>query len=108
MNGLTDNELSAIRALKETLTRDFGLVELKLIGSKARGDSSQESDIDVVAVVRRHDWRTDLEIYDLCFEISLEYDVLFQPIIYSEEEFHNKRTSVTPFYRTIVREGIPL
>ncbi len=108
MSNLTDNEREAIRKLKAALTRDFGLLELKLIGSKVRGDAAEDSDIDLVVVVREHDWRTDSRIYGVCFEIGLEHDVLLQPIIYSEEEFRSSRTKVTPIYQAIVREGVAL
>jgi predicted nucleotidyltransferase len=108
MNGLSQNELTAVRRLKETLIRDFGLVEMKLVGSKARGDSDSESDIDVVIILRERDWKTDLAVFDLCFELGLEHDVLLQPIVYSQGDFSSSRTKITPFYQAIVREGVAL
>lgn len=107
MNGLKDSELAAIRKLKEALARSFGLVEMKLIGSKARGDAGAESDIDLVITLKgEHDWRLDFKIYDLCFEIGLEHDVVLQPVIYSEKELNSDLTRVTPFYQAVAREGI--
>jgi len=51
VRSLTTNESAALKKLKDSLARDFRLVELRLFGSKARGDSDQESDIDVLVVL---------------------------------------------------------
>jgi predicted nucleotidyltransferase len=107
-NGLTDNELAAIRKLKDILVRDYGLVEMKLIGSKARGDSDPESDIDLVIVVRELDRRVRLGIFGLCSDIGLEHDTVLSPIVYSLQEFDGPLTRVTPFYRNVEREGVLL
>ena len=104
---LTPREQTAIDRLKETLARDFGLVSLILYGSKARGDSHRESDIDVLVVLRdEFDWRTKHAIYDVCFDINLEFDVLLQPIVYSQSRFDNPLTRATPLYRNVQQEGV--
>jgi len=108
MSSLTSNERDAIRKLKDVLTRDFGLVEMKLIGSKARGDSDPESDIDLVVVLRGYDWKTQMDVYGVCFEIGLEHDVLLSPVIYSIPEFNSDLTRITPFYQSIQREAVAL
>ena len=106
MEKLKPNEQAALRKLKDALARDFRLVELRLIGSKARGDSSIGSDIDVVIVLKAYDWVKRREIYGVCFDISLEYDVLLSPKLFTEEEFNSTLTRATPFYESIVREGV--
>lgn len=108
MGNLSADERAALDELKGVLRRDFPLVELRLFGSKARGDANSESDIDVVVVLREHNWQTDLKVYGACFDIGLEHDVLIQPVVFSVEEFHSRRTQVTPFYRAVAREGIAL
>ena len=106
MSNLKANELVALRKLKEALTRDFQLVELRLFGSKARGDSDPESDIDVLVVLRECDWQTKRKVFDLCFDIGLENDVLLSPIVYSRSRFQSGLTRVTPFYQNVEREGV--
>jgi predicted nucleotidyltransferase len=48
---LSDSEKKSIRKLKERLSETFHLRELILFGSKARGDSEEWSDVDVLVLV---------------------------------------------------------
>lgn len=81
---------------------------MRLFGSKARGEASPDSDIDVFIVLREVDWQIEREIYDLCFEIGLEHDVLISPIIFSEGELKSPAMKVSPFLAVVEREGISL
>ncbi len=108
MERLKDNERSALVELKKRLALDFAIVEVKLFGSKARGDSDRESDIDVLIVLDSYDWETQKAIYGLCFDIGLEHGVLLAPVLYSRAEYLSPRTRATSFYRNVVREGLPV
>ncbi len=108
MENLTPNELAALRKLKATLARDFPLVELRLFGSKARGDSDKESDIDVLVVLEDYDWDTKMAVVDLCTDISIDYGVLLVPVLYSRAEYGSDLTKITPFYQAVAREGLPI
>jgi predicted nucleotidyltransferase len=107
MNGLTDSELAAVAELKNALTRDFGLVKLVLYGSKARGDSDAESDIDLIIVLAcRPDWKTKREVYHRCYQIGLQHDVVLQPVIFAESDYDSPRFRVTPLLRNVAAEGV--
>lgn len=77
---------------------------MKLLGSKARGDFDEESDI--VIVLKYVDWDIEKDIYETCFYLCLKYDVVISPIIYSEGDINDTFTRITPFYRTLESEGI--
>jgi predicted nucleotidyltransferase len=108
VENLTPNELAALRKLKAALARDFPLVELRLFGSKARGDSDKESDIDVLVVLEDYDWETRKAVSRLCFDINIEHGVLLVPALFSRAEYGSDLTRVTPFYQAVVREGVPI
>ena len=108
MPDLKPNELEALRKLKEALVRDFRLVDLRLFGSKARGDSGPESDIDVRIVLEEADWETQKAVYDLCYRLGLEHHTVISPVLYSRVEFELPIRKITPLYQVVAREGVLL
>ncbi len=94
--------------MKDSLSRKYNLVELKLFGSRARGDYDSESDLDVLAVLESLDWKSEKDIFEICFEVGLKYDLLFSPIVYSRDEYESELNKITPFYQSVEKEGISL
>ena len=83
------------------------VVEIVLFGSYARGDQSEDSDIDIVALV--HGCREDLQarlkrVWDISAEIGLEHDVIVSPMVIPYDEFMKYKQSL-PYYRNIAEEG---
>lgn len=105
---LTDNEKAALRELKERLTRDFGLQELRLFGSRAREEGDAESDLDVLIILDKSDWDTENRIYNLAFELDLKHDVVISTIVYSRAEFDSPLNRVSGFYRELQQDGVQL
>lgn len=79
-----------------------------LYGSYARGDFNEDSDIDIVAIVKGD--RLDLQdkcrnsVWTLANELDLEYDVLTSPTVIPADEF-DKYFSELPYYQNILKEG---
>lgn len=79
-----------------------------LYGSYARGDFDEDSDIDIVAIVKGD--RLDLQdkcrnsVWALANELDLEYDVLTSPTVIPADEF-DKYFSELPYYQNILKEG---
>lgn len=84
------------------------LITIKLFGSKVRGDSDIESDIDVLLILRKKNWEICHNISVFTSNINLEYDCLISPVIYSEVEHQRNKYFNTLFVRNIDKEGIPL
>lgn len=103
---LTQNERAAITALKQELTERYALQWIRLIGSKARGDSDTESDLDVVIVLTDLSWPIEKSIYELCYALSIQYDVLISPVLFSSQEISDRYIQITPFYKVVQQEGI--
>lgn len=103
---LLKKEKNALIDLKEEISKRYKLLWMKLIGSKARGDFDEESDIDIVIALENVDWDIERDIYETCFYLGLKYDIVISPIIYSEKDINDTFTRITPFYRTVESEGI--
>jgi len=108
MGNLKPNEIEALQELKETLAREFRLVELRLFGSKARGDSRRESDIDVLIVLEELNRGIRKRVSAICCDLSIDHHILIAPILYSRSEFASDLTRVTPFYQNVESEAVTI
>lgn len=105
---MTHPDLPEILAqLRQYLQQEYGdrLVCLVLFGSQARKEATDQSDIDVLAVLEpsfnysEEIRRTNTFIADLC----LEYSVLVSLVFASRDRFDNENS---PFFMNVRREGV--
>ena len=108
MGNLTTNEKQALTEFRDAMVADFGALDVRLFGSRARGEGDKESDLDVFIVLPQVDWESEKKIYGLAFKISLEHSVLISPILYSQSDIENPSIKISPLYKTVQREGIEI
>ncbi len=82
------------------------LLELKLFGSKARGDFDDESDIDILVVVDSDDWKLRDKICAIAADADIEYGCNISPVVYTKKEHEKNKYFRTLFIQEIEREGI--
>jgi len=77
---LSDQEKSILRQFKASLEQTLSgqLIEMRLFGSKARGDDHTDSDIDVLIIVASDDWHIRDKVYDVATDMLLQADVCKQ------------------------------
>lgn len=106
---MTAATAQVVTDLRSRLQRLYGerLVELKLFGSRARGDARPDSDYDVLVILRgpvepaRERLRASSEIADVC----LDYDAVVTCVFRSEEALLN---FVDPFLENALHEGVTI
>lgn len=81
-----------------------------LYGSYARGDYTDDSDVDIMLLVDLS--AEEAEAYsdalsELGYEFNVCYDMWIMPVLKNVQHF-NKWVSVYPFYSNVQREGIVL
>lgn len=81
-----------------------------LYGSYARGDFSEESDIDIMILLDLDDMRIKKyrhELSGITYDFNMDYDVDIKPIAKSQEHFE-KWEDTYPFYKNVKSEGVKL
>jgi len=84
------------------------VVRVVLFGSRARGEANEESDADLLVVVRSDERQTHRPIERLGTEISLEYGLVLSELIVGPERYEKLRRFRPPLYKHIEAEGIDL
>jgi len=105
---LSIKEKSVLRSFKTCLEQVLGgqLIELKLFGSKARGDDRADSDMDVLVIVATDDWHISDTVYDIATDIFLQTDLCISPKVISKNIFEELQKEKTSFIRNISRDAI--
>jgi len=105
---LAEHDLRAVNAAVEMLRERFPVEKVIVYGSKARGDSDEDSDIDLLLVTSRPiPWRERKAIIDALFDIEMAHDAIISILIVTVEEWSDGILRSTPIYHEIMRDGLP-
>ena len=107
---LSSNEEKAIDTFVQQLHARFGqdVIDVRLFGSKARGEAGPDSDVDILILVTRSKYDLKHAILWLAAEISLAYDVLLSTRVIPADAWEKMAQGETLFYRTVHAEGVSL
>ena len=107
---LTEAEQQALVHFKTALESLLGdnLLSLRLFGSRVREEGTEESDLDVLVVVRKKDRGLYRRIVEESLDIDLAYGTNLAPTILNASEYEQNREYATLFYCNIEREGMAL
>jgi len=105
---LSIKEKTVLKEFKTSLGQVLGgqLIELKLFGSKARGDDQTNSDMDVLVIITSEDWHICDVVYDIVTDILLQTDVCISPKVISKNKFDQLNKEGTSFLRNISKDAI--
>ena len=75
-----------------------------LYGSVARGESNEESDIDIL-IISSNKRRVYDRASDIRYELDLKHGTLTTIMVYTPEEFEQSLSLGSPFLREVLKEG---
>lgn len=90
--------------LKDRISEKYGIKEMRVFGSSARGDRKPESDIDVLVHLSLINRQIEEDIFDMAYDLELKHDCLIDIIVVDDRDLSGAR-GVAPIYEKIRAEG---
>ena len=84
------------------------ILDVVLFGSKARGDSRHDSDIDVLLIADTDAWQFKHAISGIASDIGMEYDVLIDARVVGVERWERRAAEGFSLYQNVTHDGIRL
>ena len=99
-----NNRIEIAKEFAEKIKSDK-IKKIILFGSVARGDDSEDSDIDILIV--SNEWESiDSKITDEIFNIVLKYNELISAHIISEKQYNE--TKDFTFLTNVLKDSVPI
>ena len=110
MDVLTPRLRNALFAYRASLELAFParVRKVLLFGSFARGEATQDSDVDVLVVLDRLDGRERARALDLAAEAALAHGFVFEPVVLSDGEWEELKKRELLFREEVERDGVEI
>lgn len=97
--------LQLAKELRNRLEKAFGArIQIILFGSQARGEATDEADIDVLVILPDLDKNTLDTVLEIAWEVGFEAGKVISVVPATHEEL--PRLSASPFFQAVQRDGI--
>lgn len=104
---IRDCDLIVARELRERIAMLAPLVDFKVFGSRARGDATTDSDMDVFIELESHDKVLEEKIRDIAWEVGYHNGCIHvSPLIFSRQEIEDSPLRSSAIVQSIAMEGI--
>jgi len=72
------------------------------------GDATEDSDIDILVVIKERNLAIMRELYGLAYEVTMEYSVNISLKVYAAREVLHRLELGAPFINEVLKEGVAL
>ena len=103
---MKETEFQIVREFRSRLETIIPILDLRIFGSRARGDEREDSDLDLFIKVDKLDRALREKIHDLAWEIGFEKNLLISTFVVSEAEVKTGAVGASPLYAKVMEEGI--
>ena len=113
MLGETDQQIA--REFQRRLATLIPILDLRVFGSRARGDAAPDSDMAVVPYLRKGDVFIELEdvtpelrqgISEIAWEVGFEMDRVICTVVATRDDLEQRAMGANPLVLDVEREGV--
>lgn len=105
---LTDEDLQIARDFQRRLAAVIPVLDLRVFGSRVRGDATPESDLDLFIEVETITPELRQRIHEIAWEVGFEMDRVISTIVATRDQLERGPAGANPLMRTIADEGVRL
>jgi len=105
---MTQNDLQTAMELKKRVSQLTPLIDCRLFGSRARGDSDEDSDMDIFMEFETVDHELKNRVKNIAWEMTLETGIVVTTLLFSRYEIEESALRSSPIIRVIMEEGVPV
>ena len=102
---MNTKEAKVINNFKSLVQKKVKVHEMRVFGSRARGDATQDSDFDVMVVVDYLDHAIGKYISECAWEAGFPEDIVIIPMAISLEILKNSPIRESVFIKKVYSEG---
>lgn len=106
VHGLSGKEIEVITRFKALAARKAVILDMRVFGSRARGDATETSDLDVLVVTENLDHSIEKYISECAWEAGFPNDIIVMPVMMCAETLRNSPVRESVFIENVFREGI--
>jgi predicted nucleotidyltransferase len=103
---MNKQDIDIINQFKQLVSQKIKVIEIKAYGSRARGDNTSGSDLDVFVVVESLNHEMEKYISDCAWEAGFPEDIIVMPITVTQSDLLNGPIRESMFIKNIYNEGI--
>ncbi len=105
---IAENDKKVALEFKRRVAAVATVLQFWAFGSRARGDATAGSDLDVFLVVDRIDVDLRERISEVAWEVGFENDVVLSTFVVTVQQLERGPMGVSPIVRQIEKEGVRL
>jgi predicted nucleotidyltransferase len=104
---MTDRDRDIARQFRTAIEKcGVPVVKLIMYGSRARGDATDESDLDLMVVLERADPDIEEAVERVAWQIGFDSGLVVSTVVFMQNELVRSPLRCSPFVNTVQREGI--